>query len=94
MVLVVITEKVALSGRGLGLGVGWPVGHADSIEDVKTVLGLGEEEAARCARDLNAEEIVHWSFVLDGEGGLDASDDVLEKSWSRGRENHVLDVEE
>jgi hypothetical protein len=57
----IVAKRVHVVDRGLGLGVRWgaywfTISHADALEHLVDVLGLGQEEATLCVLHLNAEE--------------------------------------
>jgi len=55
---------------------------------------LGEEEPIGGARDGDPEEVVEVAEVCHGELRVQTLGDALQESWSRGRQDDVVDVEE
>ena len=94
-----IGDGGALSGRELGTSVNGgrcrvTLGHACTLEKIQRVLALGEEEPVGGARDGDPEEVVEVAEVCHGELRVQTLGDALQESWSRGRQDDVVDVEE
>ena len=67
-----ISHWLACAGGELALDINWRGSrragrHAGPIEDVLSILGLGQEEASRRALHLNAEKEVDGSKIFHGK---------------------------
>ena len=70
------------------------LGHAYPLKKVQRVLPLGEEEPVGGTCDEDPEEVVEIAKVRHGELRVQTLGDALQESWSRGRQDDVVDVEE
>jgi hypothetical protein len=58
------------------------------------VLLLVKKEAIRSVHNLNAEEVVQGSQVLERELGMKTVGGLLQEHWCASREDDVFDVEQ
>ena len=92
-----ITHSSPGRGRQLGLDVdgcssGLTIRHASPVEEILGVLGLRQKETVRSPANIDAEEEAKRAHVFDGELGAETRDDVLEQSFRRCAQHHIIDV--
>lgn len=80
-----VIDRVAGGGGQLGLGVDGSgrrvtLMHARSLEELVGILCLVKKEPADRLMHLDVEEEMQRAQVLEGDRGMQAADDVLQKS--------------
>ena len=68
--------------------------HAGALEQIRSILTLGEEEAVRGTRDRDPEEVVKIPEICHGELGVKKLGDATKEPGRRGCQNDVVDVEQ
>jgi hypothetical protein len=68
--------------------------HAGALEQIRSILTLGEEEAVRGMRDRDPEEMMEIPEICHGELGVKKISDATKKSSRRGCQNEAVDVEQ
>ena len=64
------------------------------LENIESVLSLGEEHPLGVTSNGKAEEVMELAQVSHGKLSAESGDDTLKKGRCRGREDDVVDVEE
>jgi hypothetical protein len=70
------------------------LGHASTLQEIKGVLSLRQEEAVIGVRDGDAEKVVKIAEVRHGELGVESLGDTLEEVRRGSSEDDIIDVEE
>ena len=77
-----------------GGGAGVTPSHPCSLEDVKGVLALVEEEPGGASLNGDTKEVVEGPEVLHRKLLLKGGDDALEELGAGGSQDNVIDIEE
>jgi len=67
--------------------------HAGALEQIRSILMLGEEEAVRGTRDRDPEEVVKIPEICHRELGVKKLGDATKEPGRRGCQDDVVDVE-
>lgn len=79
----------SLSGCGSRLGVG----HASTIQQVKSILPLMEEEPGGITSHINAEEEVQPAQVLQAKLGAKTTNDVAKLVLSGCSDDNIINIQ-
>jgi hypothetical protein len=69
------------------------LGHAGALEQVRSILTLGEEEVVLGTRDRDPKEVMKVPEICRGELEVKELGEVTKKPGRRGCQDDIVDIE-